>query len=86
MVELFGNFFKPTIRKKLDAELSRGFWNNMSLAAFARRQQKFGSCDERVHSSVARNWDVGRVWRGRKSSRQPYAERSIEMERLCESE
>lgn len=50
----------------------------MPLALFARQQQKFGSREERDHSSV----DLSPLWRGRKSGRLPRAERK----RDCEGE
>lgn len=53
----------------------------MLLALFARQRQRFGSCEERDHSSVERNWDPSHLWRGRKSGRRPGAERERAQER-----
>lgn len=53
----------------------------MLLALFARQRQRFGSCEERDHSSVERNRDPSPLWRGRKSGRRPGAERERAQER-----
>lgn len=45
------------------------FCNNMPLALFAKQWQRFGSCEERGHSSAERNWDPRLLWKGRKSGR-----------------
>lgn len=59
--------------------------NNNVLAFFARQQQRFGSCEERHHSSVERSGDASSAWTGRKSAWQPHVGRNVGIERLHES-
>lgn len=67
----------------LNVGLLGAFWNNMLLALFVRLQQRFGSCEERGHSSsvVERNWDPSE----RKEVRQAVRERERSKDSVRES-